>query len=130
VTMVPNASRRTVVVCVVALAAASCSSIGLPHQGFATRYIVRAISPGVPNPSQATSGFDGTPTRRSAGGDALPATSVAGAERTSDAASLRAKCAAVARERSGDAAAQGFDEDVAAAVFASTYADCIHWGAR
>ena len=40
------------------------------------------------------------------------------------------KCAAVAQERSADAAVQGFESDVQQEVHARTYADCMSWQAR
>ena len=40
------------------------------------------------------------------------------------------RCAEVARQRAGDAAAQGFEDDVRQQVYDRTYASCMDWAAQ
>lgn len=40
---------------------------------------------------------------------------------------LSAKCKLVAQSREQDAAANGYEPDIVAAVFEGTYADCVKW---
>jgi hypothetical protein len=45
-------------------------------------------------------------------------------------AQLNPRCREVASDRSSDVLAQGYDGDVARAVYNSVYADCVAWAQR
>ena len=109
-----------------ALSAASCSQLGLPEQGFATRYLGGTIGPYLHETVQTSSSFDGRslrPESASGGTASQPiASNVAGGGRDA--------CSEAARQRAEDAADQGFDDDTQKVVFDGTFANCAAWRAR
>jgi len=99
---------------VAVFAVAACSNLGVPEQGFVTRYVT--------GPSSADLQ------------DTLPPSAVAPVNvpqsATGNVASQSEDCMAVARQRSREAAFQGFNEDVQKEVFDTAFADCDAWAAK
>lgn len=98
-----------------ALALTSCGEIGLPQQGFATRYLGGSIGPALGSQLDTATNFAGQPLSNSpAGRPARP----------------RDVCEATAQDRAQDISAEGFDEDLQKKVYDAVIADCRVWSKR
>ncbi len=97
------------------LALTSCGDIGLPEQGFATRYLGGSVGPTIGEQFDTTSDFSGHP---------LGGTAAARRARPSDI------CEATAQDRADDIAAEGYDETLQKHVHDAVLADCRVWSRR
>src|SRR5579859_6335986 len=115
-----------VLVTLLALGTMSCAS--LPKRGFLTRYFSGSY---LQNSLRTTHDLAGTPFHSAIDSYTVPARSYPPSERPSTAfLQTRSVCLAVARQRAGDAAFQGFGDQSQKSVFDRAYSECVAWRAN